>query len=692
MIQTLSDEWKGAGVQEGDLLLVHSSIKRTFRRYLKSGTKLSPKDILESFLKAVGPSGTLLLPLFNFDFTKGVPFDITNTPSHMGALTEAGRLHPLAVRTGHPIYSFVAIGHAAEKFRGIDNFSGYGSDSPFGVLREMNGKIAVLDLPDQNSMTFYHHVEEMYEVDYRYHKKFTADYTDQSGNTESRTYGLFVRNIQKGVLTHVNPAGELMWEKGLYSGYRPNEESGLRTISAQKMYDFVANLITSGKAKNILYRIEGEENAYLGEEMHELCRELFPICRSITGDGFRQSLAILGKHLPDLKTIEVATGTKCFDWEVPKEWNIKDAYIVTPNGEKICDFKKSNLHVMGYSTPINRVISLEELQEHLFSIPEQPDAIPYVTSYYKERWSFCITQNERDQLTPGDYQVFIDSDLKNGSLTYGELIIPGGSEKEIFISTYLCHPSMANNELSGPVVTTFLVKWLLGLKMRKYTYRIIIIPETIGSITYLSRNHKEMKQKVVAGFNVTCIGDDRSYSYLPSRYGNTLSDKVALHVLKHTQPEFITYRFMDRGSDERQYCSPGIDLPVCSIMRSKYGAYPEYHTSLDDLNLVTQAGLLGGYQVLKKAIECLEIDEILSSTVLCEPQLGKRGLYPTISTKNSGAQVRNMMNLLAYTDGRLSNLEIAEKINVPLWVLRDTIEKLKQEKVLELAEISSSSS
>lgn len=425
----------------------------------------------------------------------------------------------------------------------------------------------------------------------------------------------------------------------------------------------------------------------LGSEMHELCQELFPICRSITGDGFRQSLEILRRHIPKLRKCEVPTGTRCFDWEVPREWNIKDAYIIDPSGKKICDFKNSNLHVMGYSVPVNQVVTLNELQQHLHSLPEQPNAIPYVTSYYKERWGFCINQKERELLTPGEYRVFIDSELKSGSLTYGELVIPGDSKKEIFISTYLCHPSMANNELSGPVVTTFLAKWLCSLKKRKYTYRIALIPETIGAITYLSRNHKKMKRDVIAGFNVTCIGDERAYSYLPSRHGKTLSDKVALHVLKHMQPDFVSYSFLDRGSDERQYCSPGIDLPVCSIMRTKYGCYPEYHTSLDDLSLVTPSGLLGGYEVLRKAITCLEVNEIVSPAVLCEPQLGKRGLYPTISTKNSGNQVRDMMNFLAYCDGSLNSLQIAEKINVPLWKLIDTIEKLKKEGVLEVIEI-----
>ena len=426
----------------------------------------------------------------------------------------------------------------------------------------------------------------------------------------------------------------------------------------------------------------------LGEEMHALCRELFPICRSITGDGFRQSLKILERHIPNLKSFEVPTGTKVFDWEVPKEWNINDAYIIAPSGKKICDFNQSNLHVMGYSTPVNKKVTLDELQKHLYSLPEQPDAIPYITSYYTERWGFCLTHEERVNLEQGEYEVFIDSDLKCGNLTYGELIIPGESDKEVFLSSYLCHPSLANNELSGPVVTTFLAMWLSKLKKRKYTYRIVIIPETIGSITYLSKNHTEMKRNVIAGFNITCIGDDRAYSYLPSRHGNTLSDKVALHVLKHSQPDFIAYDYLLRGSDERQYCSPGIDLPICSIMRTKYGSYPEYHTSLDDLNLVTPEGLYGGYEALRKAIETIEFNDVMSSTVLCEPHLGKRGLYPTITTKKSGSQGRDMMNFLAYVDGTLSNLEIAEIIGTPLWELSETIEILKNEGVIKITSLT----
>jgi aminopeptidase-like protein len=420
----------------------------------------------------------------------------------------------------------------------------------------------------------------------------------------------------------------------------------------------------------------------IDESMYALVCRLFPICRSITGNGVRETLRIIAEELPGLGIHEVPSGTQAFDWTVPGEWNVWDAYVLDPDGNKIIDFGKSNLHLVGYSIPVNKTVSLTELQEHLYSLPDQPEAIPYITSFYQERWGFCVTHRQREQIKKeGKYTVVIKSELKNGHLTYADLLIPGKHQEEIFLSTYICHPSMANNELSGPAVATFLAKWLLTGR-RKYTYRIVFIPETIGSITYLSRNLEEMKKQVIAGYNVTCVGDERAYSFLPSRKADSLADKVALHVLKHMHPGFTQYSYLDRGSDERQYCFPGVDLPVASIMRSKYGTYPEYHTSLDNLTLVTPRGLRGSYDVIRKCIECIEANETLHVVTLCEPKLDKRGLYPTLSTKQSSKMVRDMMNLLAYADGSCSLLEVADKINVPMWNLIPIVKKLKRNNLL----------
>ena len=374
----------------------------------------------------------------------------------------------------------------------------------------------------------------------------------------------------------------------------------------------------------------------IGSEIHQFAKELWPINRSITGEGARETLKRISKHIPKLNISSIPSGTKVFDWTVPKEWDVKEAYIIGPNGKKICDFSNNNLHLVGYSIPFEGEISFDELKKHLYTLPNQPNAIPYITSYYKERWGFCLSQDQFNTLGNGTYKVVIKASLFDGELNYGELLIKGKSDKEIFLSTYICHPSMANNELSGSTVVTFLAKWLQETDMLNYSYRIIFVPETIGSITYLSKNYKNMKNKIFAGFNVSCVGDDRSYSYLPSRNGKTISDLVAKHVLKWIDSNFIKYTWLDRASDERQYCSPGIDLPIASIMRTKYGEYPEYHTSLDNLeNVVTPKGLEGGYLAIKKAIEAIEKNKYYKATVLCEPMMSKRGLYSTLNEKKA---------------------------------------------------------
>ena len=421
----------------------------------------------------------------------------------------------------------------------------------------------------------------------------------------------------------------------------------------------------------------------VGTQMYHWAQDLFPICRSLTGAGVRQTLSYLKKLLPGLTIESVLSGRQVFDWVVPDEWVIRDAYISDESGTHVVDFRNSNLHVVGYSESVDQWFSLEELQTYLHSLPDQPNAIPYITSYYKRRWGFCLSENQRKKLKPGRYRAVIDSDLAPGVLNYGELILPGRLQDEVLLSTYVCHPSMANNELSGPVVTAALAQWLMDIPEHKYTYRIVFIPETIGSIAYLSLNLTHLKEHVVAGFNITCIGDDRMYSYLPSRAGNTLSDQAALHVLKHIAPDFKRYSYLDRGSDERQYCAPGIDLPIASIMRSKYHEYPEYHTSLDDLSLVTPSGLQGGFDALSKTIAAIEFNPRPLVTVLGEPQLSARGLYPALSTKQSGRSVKAMMNLIAYSDGTMSLLEIAETIGEPVWEVASIYQILDAEGLLQ---------
>ena len=409
--------------------------------------------------------------------------------------------------------------------------------------------------------------------------------------------------------------------------------------------------------------------------MHALATRLFPICRSITGDGVRETLAILGEYLPGLEVHEIPSGTKAFDWTVPDEWNITGAYLEGPDGERIIDFADSNLHVVSYSMPVDAEFSREELEPHLHSDSELPDAIPYVTSYYHRDWGMCLTKRQRDTLTDGTYRAVVSSTLEPGHLTYGELVIPGDSSEEVFVSTYVCHPSLANNELSGPVVSTALARWLMSLPRRRYTYRFVFVPESIGAITYTSRNLEHLKRHVIAGFNLTCIGDDGDYSYLASRLGNLPIDRIAKRVLATRSPA-VTYSYVDRGSDERTYCAPGIDLPLVSLMRTKYGAYREYHTSLDDLSVITPTGLQGGLDLVRDCIDELEMAEYFTATVLAEPQLGRRGLYHSMHARTVADVVLLRTHVLAYADGQHSVLDMSEIFEIPVDDVQAVVDEL----------------
>lgn len=421
----------------------------------------------------------------------------------------------------------------------------------------------------------------------------------------------------------------------------------------------------------------------VGDFCFSLAEKLFPICRSITGPGVRETLNILRAEIPEITIQSVKTGYQAFDWTVPQEWSINGGYIEDLNGNKIIDFCNNNLHVVNYSTPVNTVVSFDELNKHLFSLEEISNAVPYVASYYKRDWGFCLTHDQKKRLdTSAKYKVFIDSAHYDGELNYGELIINPGREKEIFFSTYLCHPSMANNELSGPVLAIAIAKYIISLADLKYSYRFVFLPETIGSIVYLSKHLPEMKQRIYSGFNLTCVGDERTYSFLPSRNGNTISDRVAKYALRNMVTKFTEYSWFDRGSDERQYCAPGVDLPVASVMRSKYGEYPEYHTSLDDLSLISPKGLQGSFEVYKFILNILEKDCFPKSAHLCEPQLGKRGLYHDVTPKYV-PDTKMMMDILSMADGKHSILDIAETLSVGFQNVYETVQLLKTHHIVE---------
>jgi aminopeptidase-like protein len=392
----------------------------------------------------------------------------------------------------------------------------------------------------------------------------------------------------------------------------------------------------------------------IGHEMYRLIAELFPICRSITGNGFRQSMEILRRYIP-LQIHEVPSGTQVFDWTIPKEWNIRDAYVQNSRGEKIIDFQKSNLHVLNYSIPVNKVVSLHELKEHLFTLPDHPDWVPYRTSYYRENWGFCVSHRQFTALEEDDYEVCIDSTLENGFLIYGELYLQGAEDEEMLFSCHACHPSLANDNLSGVSLSTMLAQHLATVPHR-LSYRFLFIPGTIGAITWLCLNEASV-HRIKHGLVITGVGDPGNLAYKKSRRGNAQVDRAALHVLKHSREPYDTIDFYPYGYDERQYCSPGFNLPVGRLSRTPYNKYPEYHSSADNLDFVHPESLADSFHKVLAILSVLENDRrYLNLTPKGEPQLGKRGIYSAIG-KNELA----LLWVLNLSDGTSTLLDIAER-------------------------------
>ena len=423
--------------------------------------------------------------------------------------------------------------------------------------------------------------------------------------------------------------------------------------------------------------------------MLKLIKKLYPLNRSLMGPSNLQTLNILKKYNRNLKIKYFKTGEKFFDWKIPREWRIKEAYITTPDNKKICDFKNNNLHVVGYSKKITKILSLKELQKKLFSIIKNPDAVPYITSYYKKDWGFCIKHKDRRKLKNGNYRVLIDSKFIKGKMHYGEIFIKGELKKEILFSTYICHPSMANNELSGPVLATWIAQFLKS-KRRRYSYRIVFTSETIGTIAFIKKNLSNLNKNLLAGYILTCVGDERCFSFIPSRTGNTTSDRFALKILDKVKKKVNYYSWLDRASDERQYCSPGIDLPICTIMKSKYGKFKEYHTSLDTIGrVVTKKGLYESLNVYKKLIAEYEKNFFPITNFKCEPFMTKHKLYRTTNNRTNWAtpaelQTRNIMNFLSWCDGKSSLEEIAVKIKLSSKNINKIFKLLLKKKLIHI--------
>ena len=419
----------------------------------------------------------------------------------------------------------------------------------------------------------------------------------------------------------------------------------------------------------------------IGEEIFALAEQLFPICRSITGDGVRCTLNTIKEHIP-IEIHEVPSNTKVFDWTVPREWNIRDAYIKNAKGEKIIDFKNSNLHVVSYSTPINKKLSLTELMQHLFSIPENPDWIPYRTSYYDDTWGFCLSHNQLQGLEEGIYEVLIDSDLKDGHLTYGEYLIKGDTEEEILLSAHVCHPSLANDNLSGIAVLTYLAKHLEKVSGR-YSYRLIFAPGTIGSITWLAKNEDKLNH-IKHGLVISCVGDVGSPTYKCSRQRNAEINQAVAYALKNSGLKYNFEDFSPYGYDERQYCSPGINLDVGLLERSKYGTFPEYHTSADNLDFIEPKCLEESLELVKNILFILDANRTYKNLYpKCEPQLGKRGLYNVIGgDQDKAVKQLAMLWVLNQSDGTKSLLDIANVSGVNFKNLYEAAILLEEHKLL----------
>lgn len=421
----------------------------------------------------------------------------------------------------------------------------------------------------------------------------------------------------------------------------------------------------------------------VGKEIYDFTRRLFPINRYLMGEGVRKTLLSIKEIIPEMQICEVPSGTKVFDWTVPLEWKVREAYIENERKERIIDFKKNNLHVVAYSDSIDEWMPLKKLKEYIHTDKEHADAVPYVTSYYNDHIGMCMSERQLNALPEGNYHLYIDSEKVKGSLTYGEIIFKGDTDDELLFHSVICHPSLANDELSGVTLAAFLAREIKKMRGHRYTYHFIFVPETIGAITYLAKNLLYLKEHVKAGYILSCEGDNRAYSYLATIKGNSLADRMAIKILSELHPDYTKYSFLDRGSDERQYNSPGIDIPVCLVCRSKAGEFPEYHTSNDNLDFVCPEGFQGSFEVFMSIIKLFEKNKSYRTKVLCEPQLGRRGLYSNVSFSGSKTPYKVIVDFFAYSNGDNDLIAMSDILGVPWERLNEIAEILLEQNLIE---------
>ena len=683
---------KSLKIKKGDIVFFTSNITSIAFDAAMNKKAFDINLIINLLIEKIGENGTLLFPVYNWDFCAGKPFDYKNTISKTGLIGNEALKRKDFKRTKNALYSFAVWGKDKDFLCSLDPVISLGKNTVFEYMHLNNAINVVLDVAFSDHYTICHYVEQLLGVPYRYNKYFKSDYIDEHGNVSRKTYSMSVRYLELDVQGNA----DALYEEFLRLGAAYEEKIGRHTISyidiAKSIPLIEKDILENNAAMQAQFKGQFDKKLSSDERMYKIIKDLFPINRSISGNGNRQTLNYLKeKYLGELniKEYSIAENPATFDWNTPYEWNIDEAYIEDENGNKIIDFKNNNLHILGYSESVDITIPFSELDEHLYSLEDDIDAIPYVTSYYKTRWGFCLSHRQRQQLRKNPkqlYHVVIKSTLnKNGSITYGELIINGYEDDEILISTYICHPSMANDNLSGIAVATKIAKYIYALPERKYTYRIIFIPETIGALIYLKENITHLQKYVKAGFVLSCIGDDGDYSCVHTPYNNTYTDKIVTHVLKHITDEPKEYSFLERGSDERQFCAPNVNLPICTLSRTKFGKFKKYHTSNDNLDFVTEKGLQGGFEYVKKCIDILENNNIYKIKTVGEPQLGKYGLYPTISQKGSADYTRRLTNIIAYLNGENSILDIAEILNVPFNEVLEIINQLIETNLINMA-------